>query len=131
MNRDRPPNRQIFCQAQLNNFGTIAQRNFPLRHSNNRYWTIWGNDCYLSRVPRANEGLVLGQAVRRLRTDRGWTQEDLADAAGLTSTYVGQIERGDKIPSLTVVLKLARGLAISPSELLMVFTPSVLRSLKL
>ncbi|HWW59979.1 MAG TPA: helix-turn-helix transcriptional regulator [Thermoanaerobaculia bacterium] len=69
--------------------------------------------------------------MRRLRSERGWTQEDLAGAAGLTATYVGQVERGDKVPSLTVVLKLARGLSTSPSELLSVFTPSVLRTLKL
>lgn len=109
----------------------LIESRFVFFHSNNRYWTMWSNDCYLSRVATANEGLVLGQEVRRLRLGRGWTQEDLAEAAGLTSTYVGQIERGDKVPSLTVVLKLARGLSTSPSELLAVFTPSVLRSLHL
>lgn len=77
------------------------------------------------------EGEILGQAVRKLRTERGWTQEDLAEAAGLTATYVGQVERGDKVPSLTVVLKVARGLGIAPSDLLLVFSPAVLRNLKL
>jgi transcriptional regulator with XRE-family HTH domain len=60
-----------------------------------------------------------------------WTQEDLADAADVTATYLGQVERGDKVPSLTVVLKLARGLAVRPEELLTGFTPSVLRGLSL
>ena len=31
--------------------------------------------------------------VRRLRHERGWTQEDLADRVGLSARYVGQIER--------------------------------------
>jgi XRE family transcriptional regulator, regulator of sulfur utilization len=82
-------------------------------------------------VAKAREGQILGETVRRLRTGRGWTQEDLADAAELTATYVGQVERGDKVPSLTVVLKLARGLSVAPSDLLQGFSPSVLRSLKL
>ncbi len=82
-------------------------------------------------MARAREGEMFGQTVRRLRTERRWTQEDLAEAAGLTTTYVGQVERGDKVPSLTVVLKLARGLSVSPAEVLQSFSPSVLRNLKL
>jgi len=82
-------------------------------------------------VASANTGEIFGSTLRRLRIERGWTQEDLAEAAGLTSTYVGQVERGDKIPSLTVVLKLARGLAVEPAELLTGFSPGVLRKLRL
>lgn len=82
-------------------------------------------------MPIAHEGEVFGGTVRRLRLAKGWTQEDLADAAGLTTTYVGQVERGDKVPSLTVVLKLARGLAVPPTDLLVGFTATVLRNLRL
>ena len=81
-------------------------------------------------MTNAREGELFGAAVRRLRTARGWTQEDLADAAGLTTTYVGQVERGDKVPSLTVVLKLARGLSVPPAELLVDFTPAVMKRLR-
>lgn len=79
----------------------------------------------------AREGEIFGATVRRIRIAREWTQEDLADAAGLTTTYVGQIERGNKVPSLTVVLKLARGLGIPPADLLDGFSPAVLRRLSL
>ena len=82
-------------------------------------------------MARAREGEIFGLTVRRLRADAGWTQEDLADRAGLTATYVGQVERGDKVPSLTVVLKLARGLGVTPVELLGGFSASVLRTLRL
>lgn len=82
-------------------------------------------------MANAREGEIFGRAVRELRIERGWTQEDLADAAGLTATYVGQVERGDKVASLTVVLKLASGLGVAPSELMRAFSPSVLRNLKL
>jgi transcriptional regulator with XRE-family HTH domain len=93
------------------------------------YSTRGGNDGYLSRVRHEKEGEIFGSTVRRLRLDRGWTQERLAEASGLTTTYVGQVERGVRVPSLTVVLKLARGLAVSPGELLSGFSASVLRAL--
>jgi XRE family transcriptional regulator, regulator of sulfur utilization len=83
-------------------------------------------------VKTTKVGEVFGAGIRGLRTEREWTQEDLADAAGLTATYVGQIERGDKVPSLTVLMQLARGLLqLPPAELLSGFSAAVLRTLKL
>lgn len=81
-------------------------------------------------MPPGVEAEIFGVTVRRLRQGRGWTQEQLADAAGLTTTYVGQVERGVKVPSLTVVLRLARGLAVTPTDLLADFTPQLMRSLR-
>jgi len=81
-------------------------------------------------VADTHEGRIFGETLRRIRIDRGWTQEDLAEAAQLTSTYVGQMERGNKVPSLTVVLKLARGLGVAPAELLAGFTTAILRGLR-
>jgi DNA-binding XRE family transcriptional regulator len=89
-----------------------------------------GTDC-LSSNPVNRDTEIFGRAVRELWIERGRTQEELADAVGLTATYVGQVERGDKVARLTVVLKLARGLAVVPSELLRNFSPSVIRNLKL
>jgi transcriptional regulator with XRE-family HTH domain len=80
-------------------------------------------------VPKAREAAIFGEIVRRLRKEYDWTQEDLADRAGLTSTYVGQVERGDKVPSLTVVLKLAHALEVLPAELLGSFSHVVMREL--
>jgi transcriptional regulator with XRE-family HTH domain len=82
-------------------------------------------------VSDTREAKIFGEGIRRLRKERDWTQEDLADAASLTATYVGQIERGDKVPSLTVVLNLARGFRVSPSELLAPFSAGIMRSLRL
>ena len=58
-------------------------------------------------------------------------QEKLAQAADLTTTFVSTIERGKKTPSLTTVLKLARGLKVDAAELLSGFTYDALRRLKL
>jgi transcriptional regulator with XRE-family HTH domain len=70
---------------------------------------------------------MFGEIVRRVRKGYDWTQEDLAERSGLTTTYVGQVERGDKVPSLTVVLKLALALNVHPSQLFETFGFSVMR----
>jgi transcriptional regulator with XRE-family HTH domain len=72
---------------------------------------------------------MFGAAVKRWRDKRGLTQEALAHEAGITSSYAGQVERGAKVPSLTVVLKLCRALDCSPGDLLSDFTPATLRKL--
>jgi transcriptional regulator with XRE-family HTH domain len=80
-------------------------------------------------VPKAREAAIFGEIVRRFRKEYDWTQEDLADRAGLTTTYVGQVERGDKVPSLTVVLKLAHALEVLPAVLMGSFTEVVMLEL--
>jgi transcriptional regulator with XRE-family HTH domain len=80
-------------------------------------------------VQRAQEAAIFGEVVRRVRKEYAWTQEDLAERSGLTTTYVGQVERGDKVPSLTVVLKLARALNVLPAQLMESFGHVVMRGL--
>ena len=60
----------------------------------------------------------LGDTVRRLRTDKGWSQEDYADRAGIHRTYVSDIERGARNPTITVVEKLAKPFGVSAGSLL-------------
>jgi transcriptional regulator with XRE-family HTH domain len=68
-----------------------------------------------SRRPEAAE---FGDVVRRHRERRGLTQEQLAERAGISATYVGFVERGDSVPSLTVILQIAGALELKPAELL-------------
>jgi transcriptional regulator with XRE-family HTH domain len=60
----------------------------------------------------------LGRNVRRLREEKGWSQEDYADRAGIHRTYVSDIERGRRNPSVTVVERLAKPLGIETGRLL-------------
>jgi transcriptional regulator with XRE-family HTH domain len=60
----------------------------------------------------------LGSNVRRLREAKGWSQEDYAHRAGIHRTYVSDIERGRRNPTVTVVEKLARPLGVSAGSLL-------------
>jgi transcriptional regulator with XRE-family HTH domain len=56
--------------------------------------------------------------LRRIRHAHKLTQEELAHLAGLSTRYVGSIERTEVSPSLTVVDQIAIALAVEPSELL-------------
>ena len=60
----------------------------------------------------------LGKNIRRLRQENGWSQEDYADRAGIHRTYVSDIERGRRNPTVTVVEKLAGPFKLSPGRLL-------------
>ncbi len=59
-----------------------------------------------------------GKAVRKLRTGRGITQQQLADACGLDISYIGQIERGQRNPTLGVMHGIAKVLKTKISDLL-------------
>lgn len=59
----------------------------------------------------------LGQKLRRLREEKGVSQEKLSKEAGLDRTYVGKIERGKKSPSLNTVEKLGDALGVEVWEL--------------
>lgn len=58
-----------------------------------------------------------GQAVRKVRTAAGLTQEELADRSGLDRSYIGGVERGERNPTLTVIEKIAEGLGVTLAEL--------------
>lgn len=61
---------------------------------------------------------VFGKHLRKLREKEGLTQEELADRAGMHFTYVGQIERGVRNPSLINLHKLAKALKIDGGKLM-------------
>ncbi|MEN9724160.1 MAG: hypothetical protein RJB38_2146 [Pseudomonadota bacterium] len=74
---------------------------------------------YLAMAP-ANGNIVMrfGQTVRRIRLKQGLSQERYAELAEVHRNYVGLIERGERSPTLSNLVRLANGLGISLSELL-------------
>ena len=71
----------------------------------------------LRRVPSSPEA-IFGKQVTSLRERLGISQEELGFRVGVHRTYVSQIERGIKSPTLGVVLKLARALGFPASKLI-------------
>jgi transcriptional regulator with XRE-family HTH domain len=63
-------------------------------------------------------GQKLGKRIRSIRQRKKWTLEMLAERAGMHVTYLSSIERGHRNPTLNVLASLARGLAVSLSDLL-------------
>ena len=60
----------------------------------------------------------LGSNLKRLRNEQGWSQEEFADRAGIHRTYVSDIERAARNPTISIVEKLAKPLKVSASALL-------------
>lgn len=56
--------------------------------------------------------------LRHLREIRGFSQEDVAELAGLHRTYVGSVERGERNVSIDNMERLARALGVPLKELL-------------
>jgi transcriptional regulator with XRE-family HTH domain len=67
---------------------------------------------------RTKEGIAFGKRLRELREVRGWTQEELAEKAGMNWLQVGHIERGASDPKLSTIVRLARALKAEYSDLL-------------
>jgi len=65
--------------------------------------------------------VAFGRTLRKARRDRDLSQEALADGAGLSAKHVGEIERANKDPRLTTVLKLANALEMRSGELFGLF----------
>ena len=60
---------------------------------------------------------LVGLNLKRMREEKGWSQEALGDYAGLHRTYVSGVERGVRNPTVTVLQKLAEGLQTTLVEL--------------
>jgi transcriptional regulator with XRE-family HTH domain len=60
----------------------------------------------------------LAKNLRQLRQERGCSQEAFADEAGLHRTYISDLERGARNPTIIVVDKLATALGVTPGRLL-------------
>ena len=55
--------------------------------------------------------------LRAVRQQRGMTLEQLADATGLTKSYLSKVERQRSTPSIAVAMKLARALDVDVAQL--------------
>ncbi|MEW9570247.1 helix-turn-helix domain-containing protein [Rhodanobacter sp. Si-c] len=66
----------------------------------------------------AEPAKAFGATVRALRMEHGVAQEDLANLAGIERSHLGKIERGTHMPTLALILKIARALGCSAADLM-------------
>lgn len=78
------------------------------------------------RIPEAE---VFGARLKELREHRGETVRSLAEAVETSFTYISDLEHGRKVPSLSMVLRLAAALDCKVTELVKVFNTHDLRTL--
>jgi len=94
------------------------------------YYSLWYYSLHRSSIglrmqqhrrrratPKTAED-CFGEVLRELRKDLGVTQEDLAFKSGYHPTYIGQLERGQKSPSLRAIMRIAGALNAQGSELI-------------
>jgi transcriptional regulator with XRE-family HTH domain len=60
----------------------------------------------------------IGKRIRKYRKAKGWKQEAFAEKTGLSVTYIGMIERGEKVPKLETFITIANVLEVSADQLL-------------
>lgn len=78
-------------------------------------------DGILVQMPRARvqqpDAVQFGSLIKDLRLQRGWNLQQFARQSGMTATYLGLLERGLNLPSITAVINLAFVLGVDPGEL--------------
>lgn len=77
------------------------------------------------------ELILFGKAVRRVREQKGLSQEALADLCHLHRTYIGGIERGERNIGLLNLLRLSKALKVLPSELLQDFDKKIMTAISI
>ena len=72
----------------------------------------------MTRTRESDPRLAFGRTVRRLRENRGLSQEKLAELAGIHRTYIGDVERGTRNIALVNMTRIAKALGTSLSRLI-------------
>ncbi len=75
----------------------------------------------------AEPARAFGSAVRAARMEQGIAQEELAALAGIERSHMGKVERGEHMPTLALILRIAVTLSLSSADL-MAATEANLRS---
>ena len=65
-----------------------------------------------------NPKIAFGAVLRSLREKGGFSQDSFAHLTGYHRNYIGQLERGEKSPSLTAIFNLSKALNVRPARLL-------------
>jgi transcriptional regulator with XRE-family HTH domain len=70
-----------------------------------------------SRTYEPAPAIAFGSVVRERRLERGLAQEELANLAQVERSHLGKIERGEHLPNLILILRIAQALNCKPGKL--------------
>jgi transcriptional regulator with XRE-family HTH domain len=85
----------------------------PLTQNISRYLMV-----IKRRITLKEKTIYIGEVISTLRKAKGLTQEKLANNINLDRSYISEIERNIKGPSLYTTFKLAKGLDMPPEDLI-------------
>lgn len=68
-------------------------------------------------------GQIIGERIKQLRKERGWSQEELAHRANINRTYIGELERGEKNATIDSLAKVVSALETTFEELFQYVQP--------
>jgi transcriptional regulator with XRE-family HTH domain len=71
-----------------------------------------------AREVDAADARHLGRRIHELRARRSWTQDGLAERAGVSKAMISKVERGENNPTLVVAAKIAAALGLTMSQLI-------------
>ncbi|MBV7339487.1 helix-turn-helix domain-containing protein [Chloroflexi bacterium TSY] len=71
---------------------------------------------------------AFGTVLRRIRNEKGISQEHLASNSDLHRTYISQLERGLKSPSLSALFQIAQALSVPPHQIILLVENELLAS---
>lgn len=76
------------------------------------------NLAFVAAAKTKSTEQIFARVLREVRQEKGLSQEELADRAGLHRTYISQLERGLKTPSLRSIEQIAAALGVPASHLI-------------
>jgi len=79
---------------------------------------VWQSRNIRKKRTQERVKIAFGRVLKKYREDKGLTQEKLGGEAEYHSTYISQLERGLKQPSLTTIIVLAKCLDIKPEVMI-------------
>ena len=62
--------------------------------------------------------IALGRHIRRYRVEQNLTQEQMAESAVITASFLGHLERGTRVASLQTLMNICAALEVTPNDLL-------------
>lgn len=71
---------------------------------------------------------LLGRTVREIRTEKGLTQQEVADRCGVNRTFIVAVEKGRQNASAMSLIKISAALDVLPAELFRAFSAAAMRT---